>query len=147
MLRINRPIIYILILCAFYAELTVLHRVTFHNAQPDILLGLTIFFGLFAGIRYGVEAGILAGFLRDISGTGPFGFFTLLFGLAGLVCGALSDRIYREHVLVQFSIVFGVAYIASKQYLPGVFYTSTVAVVMFFILQRVVRADNNFQDA
>ena len=74
--------------------------------KAELLLLVTVFFGLYFGPVYGAEAGLVAGILKDALGLAPFGISALSFLIIGFLCGHIKKRLERETVFAQFFVAF-----------------------------------------
>ena len=102
---------------------------------PDVLLIAVVYFALFYGVKTGLEAGLAVGFLKDLFTLGPFGLHMMIFGLAGFIVGAISEKVYRENILVQFIIVFISGYFTSRFNLYHALYTAVIAPPLIMVLK------------
>ncbi len=139
MYRINRFAVYAALFLLLTIEEVALHHFNMKGILPDTLMIFVIFFGLFSGIRLGIEAGLVCGFIKDVLGVGVFGLNILVFGLIGLICGALTDKVYKEHIVTQFAIVFMVSLIVSGLHLWHALYTALVAPLVFLLMQKLFK--------
>jgi len=141
MYRVSRPAIYAVLIFFFILEETVLSRISVHNVLPDTIMIFVVFCGLFCGMRIGIEVGVVSGFMKDILGIGVFGSHILMFSIVGFICGALSDKVYKENFLAQFLIVFLVMLFVSGLYISQSIYTAILTPVVFFLLEGVLRPE------
>ena len=116
-------------------ESTVINRISIKGATPDLLVIFVIFFGLFYGMRMGLETGLVSGLLKDTLGAGVFGANIFVLGTLGFVCGALSDKVYRENPLTHFMFSFFAAFFISKLYLSHAVYTALAAPFVILFLR------------
>ncbi|MCK4464051.1 MAG: rod shape-determining protein MreD [Candidatus Omnitrophica bacterium] len=127
MYRVNRMLVYFTLFLFLIIESTVINRISIKDATPALLVIFVIFFGFFYGMRIGLEVGLASGLLKDILGIGVFGINIFIFGTLGFICGALSDKVYKENFLTQFVFSFVAAFFISKLYLAHAVYTALVA--------------------
>ena len=139
MYRINRLAVYAALFFLLTIEEIAVHYFAMKGILPDTLMVFVIFFGLFSGIRLGTEAGLVCGFIKDVLGVGVFGLNILVFGLIGLICGALTDKVYKENIITQFSIVFMASLIVSGLHLGHALYTALVAPLIFLLMQKLFK--------
>ncbi len=59
-------------------------------ASPDLLLLITVAFGLRRGLAAGALTGAAAGYLRDVTGGSPLGIYALSYLAVGTAAGALA---------------------------------------------------------
>lgn len=98
----KRTHLYILLVAALLAQLTVLNFVKVFGAAPDLMLIIVIFFGFFFGPGAGIEAGAAAGIMKDIFCVDFFGINTFVYGVTGLVAGLASGKLNKESGMSQF---------------------------------------------
>ena len=139
MYPINRLRIFLMLYAFVLLESSLFRGLRVFGAVPDISVVYVIFFGLFCGPRVGLEVGLAAGFFKDVMGVGVFGADTLLFGLVGLVCGALSEKVYRENVLTQVIAAFVAGLVVSRFHFGSAAYSAAVSPFIFILLERVFR--------
>ena len=135
MYRVNRYLAYFTLVLFLLLESTVATRFSIKGASPSLLIIFVIFFGLFYGMRTGLEVGLVSGLLKDILGIGTFGINIFIFGTLGFICGALSDKVYKENFLTQFMFSFVAAFFISKLYLAHAIYTALVAPFVILFLR------------
>lgn len=116
-------------------ESTLINRISIRDTTPALLIIFVIFFGLFYGMRIGLEVGLVSGLLKDILGIGSFGINIFIFGTLGFICGALSDKVYKENFLTQFTFSFVAAFFISKLYLAHAIYTAAAAPFVILFLR------------
>ncbi len=63
--------------------------------QPQLLLLLIVFFGLYAGIRYSIAAALIAGLLKDIVGLELWGTHVFIFLCAAYVTTLVRRNFYQ----------------------------------------------------
>lgn len=97
----RRAIVNILIIItAFVLETSVFPFLPFLVVSPNLLLIIVFTIGFVYGEREGVLYGILAGLLMDVFYSGPFGYFTLIFGWIGFMNGFFSRLYYDEYIFL-----------------------------------------------
>lgn len=149
--------LFIFILLVLILQVTFFRKIKIYNAQPDLLLITTIYFGLFHGFNLGLLVGLGCGFLEDIFSINFFGVNTFLFALTGLIMAFLSSRLYKYKILTQVwltlvsCLLMGLFFnLITKTFtghyfnlfwflmmLPGSFYTALVAPLFIFILTKL----------
>ena len=99
------------VLLLYVLQASLLPLIAFHGASADFLLLFAVSFGFIRGMRLGVLAGFLAGLLQDLLSGTFLGMNTLTKMLAGLIAGALSDRVFKEQMFlpVVSSVIAAVA--------------------------------------
>ena len=100
------------VLLLYVVQTSLLPLIAFHGASADFLLLFAVSFGFIRGMRLGVLAGFLAGLLQDLLSGTFLGMNTLTKMLAGLIAGALSDRVFKEQMFlpVVSSVIAAVAH-------------------------------------
>jgi rod shape-determining protein MreD len=104
--KINRFQIYLILITAFFLQVTFLNYMKVSGVKPDIVLACVIFFGLFAGAGVGFESGIAAGIMTDLFVLDFFGINTYLFSLVGFLAGVVNINFFRESKRTQTLLVF-----------------------------------------
>jgi len=127
--------IFLIIFITLLAELIFPTKLYIKNAEPNLILTLVIFFGLFYTPQVGFETGIFAGFLKDMVGIRYFGINILIYGFLGFFFGFIQDKIFRENFLTQFTAAFTASYFISKADLSCAFYSAAVAPFFIYILR------------
>ena len=100
------------VLLLYVVQTSLLPLIAFHGASADFLLLFAVSFGFIRGMRLGVLAGFLAGLLQDLLSGTFLGMNTLTKMLAGLIAGALSDRVFKEQMLLPV-VSSGIAAVAN----------------------------------
>jgi rod shape-determining protein MreD len=109
---------YGLIALAALLQITVLGRLEFLHAVPDLVFSLVVFFGLFGTRRVACEAGIFAGLLKDIFSLNVCGLNILVLSSVSILINRIAPRFYRESRFAQgfltaaFYVFAGGAYYA-----------------------------------
>ncbi len=114
----------VLSLCALAAlavlQSTVINGIAVFNIKPDLLLIAAVITALDSSWKWALSFGLLAGLLKDISGCGSLGFYSLAFsGISFLSC-ELSRRLMietRSRLLITVSLAVAVEYILLALYL------------------------------
>lgn len=121
----------------FLLDITLINKISIKGARPDILIIFIIFCGLFYGVRFGLESGLILGLVKDALDISIFGINIFIFAILGMICGILSDKIYKENFLTQIIVSFIATFFISKLNLPDAIYTALIAPLVFFILRLV----------
>jgi rod shape-determining protein MreD len=121
--KVNRFHIYLALVLALFAHVTLLNYFKIFGAKPDLLLICVVFFGFFLGGRLGLETGIAAGFLMDMFTLDAFGVNALVLGTTGFLVGALNTKFFRESKMTQIFIVF---------------FSSVFSMILHFIVSTLV---------
>jgi len=104
--KVKRANIYLVLLAMLFLHLTVLNYVKIFGAEPDLMLICVVFFGLFLGTSAGLEIGLIAGALKDIFALDFLGINAFIFGLVGVLAGAVSMKFSKESKMAQLIVVF-----------------------------------------
>ncbi|MBR6403227.1 MAG: rod shape-determining protein MreD [Eubacterium sp.] len=144
--------IFILAILSFLIQSAIFSYHNVMGSAPNLLLILTMSFGIMRGRREGLLVGVLSGFLYDIFFGSFIGPYMLLFMIIGYLNGAFhKDFLMEDIMLPVFIIAFDelvfnlVVYIASfllrnrtdlgfyfiHVFLPQVFYTIVATVVVY----------------
>ncbi|MBQ8814320.1 MAG: rod shape-determining protein MreD [Lachnospiraceae bacterium] len=88
------------ILTAFLLQNSVLWTFSPLDVVPNLLLIVTVTYGLTCGKRIGMLIGAVCGILSDtFIGDGGLGFYMLIYIYAGALCGVFHGFIYSEEQL------------------------------------------------
>ncbi|MCR5104096.1 MAG: rod shape-determining protein MreD [Eubacterium sp.] len=149
-------VIFILIILSFLLQSSLF---SFHNlcgAAPNLLLVLTMSFGLMRGRKEGLLIGFLCGFLYDLFFNTLIGPYMLLFMILGYINGAFHKEFLMEDIMLPVFIIAAdefifnfVVYIATfllrnrtdlgfyltNVFLPQIFFTviATVIIYRFYV--------------
>jgi rod shape-determining protein MreD len=104
--KIGRVKVFLILLAALFIQLTILNYATIFGAKPDIILICVTFFGLFMGSWAGLEVGLVSGALTDIFSLNFMGMNMFVYGMVGLVSGALKGGFVKESKRIQALLVF-----------------------------------------
>lgn len=104
--KVKRVNIYLVLLAMLFLHLTVLNYLKIFGAEPDLMLICVVFFGLFLGTNAGLEIGLIAGALKDIFALDFLGINAFVFGLVGVLAGAVSMKFSKESKMAQLIAVF-----------------------------------------
>ena len=103
---IGRLKVYSVLLLALLLHLTVLEHIRIWGARPDLVLACVVFFGFFLGSEAGLETGLVAGAMEDLFALDFFGINIFVFGVTGLLAGALRTKLSRESKRIRTLLVF-----------------------------------------
>ena len=85
---------------AHVLQTSLLPFIGFRGVSPDLLLLLVVSFSFLRGSRLGVFMGFFAGLLQDLSMGTFFGINIFTKMLVGYICGAFSNRVFKEQVFL-----------------------------------------------
>ena len=114
----------ILIIICFVLQTSLLPLIEIANINPNLLLILTVSFGLMRGRMEGMFVGFFCGFLYDIYFGFIIGPYMLIYMLIGY-CNGFFHRLYQvdDILLPVIIMIFDV--------IPDMFYTAILTVVVF----------------
>jgi len=72
---------------------------------PHFALIYLVWVSLVFGPSMGLKTGLVLGLLLDMAGTDPFGLNLVLYGMVGMGCGFLKDKIFIPSVFTSFLLV------------------------------------------
>ena len=146
----RKAVIAVLIWAAFLIQTAVFPMISVFSAVPDLLLILTVSIGFMRGSGEGIMTGFLAGILIDLFYGDLFGFYALLYLLAGYFAGTFSQVYFDEDVkmpllLTSFcdfalnAAVYAVRFLLRGRttfggYLTGVILPEMVSTVLFTVI-------------
>ena len=117
-------------------QATILDSFKFFWVKPDLLLVSAVIASLYFNLRWAMAAACLAGLLKDITGVGAFGIYTLLFPLWSFLIIRLSKQISLEHDFMPPAVVF-VTVILSSIIVRAAFLLLGAPVISLGIFLRV----------
>lgn len=130
--KINRPLIYCIILSAALINITIGNRFQIFYARPDFVLICVVFFGLYFGEGLGLEAGLAAGLLEDMFALDFFGINAVVLAFTGLTAGLLGSKFFKESRLTQFLLViFFTAFSMTLHFVIVMFLSKQLSVDFF----------------
>ena len=94
----------LIIILAFVLQTSVFPFLPFLVVSPNLLLIVVFVIGFLYGEKEGVLYGILAGLLMDAFYSGPFGYFTLIFGWIGFMNGFFSRYYFDEYIFLPIAM-------------------------------------------
>ena len=138
-MRVRRRIIMILLIFFCFLLQSTLFQSTFAVADvaPNLMVILTVSFGLMRGKREGMFVGFLGGILSDLFFGSALGFTALLYVIIGYCCGFCYRIFYDDDVKMPVILIavsdigYGAAMYLFQFLLRG-------RVEFFFYLRRVI---------
>lgn len=148
------------VLAFLLAETVLAPYVRIAGVGPDLLLVVTVSTGLLYGAREGIATGVYCGLLADLLRGRFLGLGAFSKGLTGYFFGLLSDRIFKDNLLVPILaglagtiidqlafLIFGNAVGQGLQLWPGLYrivaplslYNALLAPVVFAIIHNLTR--------
>lgn len=148
----------IIIVICFLCQSTIFHFIELAGVVPNLLLIVTMSFGLMRGRREGVLVGFFCGLLVDIffgSAMGPYAFIYMTLGyvngffhriyyvedvLLPMIMITINDFAYNFIVYILFFMLrnrLDFSSYFSKVILPEVFYTIIITLFFYKLLVRI----------
>lgn len=90
----KRICMFLLVVCCFILQNTVLKVLQFGTVSPNLLLIITASFGFIGGRKEGMYMGVICGLFIDIFYGQLFGYYTLLYTLIGYANGFFHAVFY-----------------------------------------------------
>ena len=145
-------------------QTTWLDAIRFQGVLPDLTLLLVVYFAVAEGEERAMLTGVLGGLYQDVAGDTVLGHHVLCLVVAGYVVGRVARRLVMEHPMVKVGLVMGagvvhgvlftaVEYVQTpaksalhavlSTVVPGAFYTALVTPVVFFVMARLFRRNED----
>ncbi|PIZ00449.1 rod shape-determining protein MreD [bacterium (Candidatus Howlettbacteria) CG_4_10_14_0_8_um_filter_40_9] len=127
---------FILLIIAFFIQVSVLGNIRLFGIVPDIMLVLVIYFSFFRNIKDTIFYALFFGFLFDLFFGSFFGFYTVLFFIASWVSSAFSKDM-KSVSLPRILAVIGLltfiqsVFIGVSMYFSEISLTSIVLLYLF----------------
>ena len=156
------PAFFILAYVILALQLGLASFISWHGAQPNLILIAAVFIAMNAPRDSGLLGCFLLGFCQDLTSIGPLGLHAFTLGLIGLGMMSVQQVIYREHPLTHVAMTLAAGLIGlvvltiwARLYpwlhgarhdgqgqsiligLLGVVYTAAVAPLVIHVLQRI----------
>lgn len=137
-MRVKRRIVMIvLIFFCFLLQSTICQTFAVANIAPNLMVILTVSFGLMRGKREGMFVGFLGGILSDLFFGSALGFTALLYVIIGYCCGFCYRIFYDDDVKMPVLLIavsdlgYGIAMYLFQFLLRG-------RVEFFYYLRRII---------
>ncbi|MDO5422816.1 MAG: rod shape-determining protein MreD [Eubacteriales bacterium] len=101
----RRIVMILLIFVSFLLQSTLLKQIAIASVSPNLLLILTVSFGLMRGKREGMFTGFLCGILCDLFYGGVLGFTSLLYVVIGYLCGFCCRIFYDDDIKMPVALI------------------------------------------
>lgn len=88
------------ILAAYLLQTTVFGMIPYLTVVPNLMLIVTMSFGILQGRREGMVVGLICGLLLDIASGGLIGFYALIYLYVGYTNGLLSRYLSEDELLI-----------------------------------------------
>ncbi|NLY90152.1 MAG: rod shape-determining protein MreD [Firmicutes bacterium] len=95
----------LLVLFPLALQTVVFPHLTLFGVVPNLILLITICYGLLKGIRPGLYLGILGGFCLDLASSGILGINIIALGALGYGAGYLERMVFKGYLLVPLCLV------------------------------------------
>lgn len=156
----RRIVMILLIFFGFILQSTLLKQIAIANISPNLLLILTVSFGLMRGKKEGMFTGFLCGFLSDLMYGDILGFQALLYLTAGYLCGFCYRIFYDDDIKMPVVLIAGsdlaygilmyafqfllrgrisLPYYLGRIIIPEVLYTMILTILIYRLLLRLNR--------
>ena len=113
----NRLAVVVLTLfTALLLQMTVVARLSFLGAKPDLVLVAVICFALSDGPGVGMGAGFGIGLVEDLLGSHPLGLLALIFCVVGYAAGVIRSYFDRLSTFTPMLVVGGLTAVAVLAY-------------------------------
>lgn len=103
----RRLIMILLTFCAFLLQCTIFRIFSIADIAPNLILILTVSFGLMRGKREGMFVGCFGGLLSDLFFGSALGFTALLYVIIGYCCGYCYRIFYDDDVKMPVVLIAG----------------------------------------
>ncbi len=146
----RKLIILLMLWICFLLQTTVFNMLDFLAATPNLLLILTVSIGFMQGKQEGLLTGFAAGLMIDLFYGDIFGFYALLYMLAGYFSGRFSQIYFDEDVKIPLMLtalcdlflntaIYFLRFLLRGRvhffsYLSGVIFPEVVCTVLFTIV-------------
>jgi len=95
----------LLVLFPLIIQTVVFPHLALFGVVPNLILLITICFGLLEGIRPGLYMGILGGLCLDLASSGILGINIIALGALGFGAGYLEKMVFKGYLLVPICLV------------------------------------------
>ena len=89
-----------ILLAAIVLQSTIFARINLFGVKPDLILVVTVCFGLLYGPLPGLYVGLAGGFLLDLAGGGLLGINVLTKALLGYGAGYMGKTVFKDNLLI-----------------------------------------------
>jgi len=119
----------LIIILAFVVQTSVFPFIPLLHSAPNLLIVIIFTIAFVYGEFEGVCYGVLAGLLMDMFYSGPFGYFTIIYGWIGFMNGFLSRFYYDDFI-----------------FLPVIMccINEVIYNILLFIMYYILRENSNF---
>ncbi len=152
----------VITIAAALIQTTWLDAIRIQGVLPDLTLLVVLYFAISEGEERAMFTGLLGGLCQDVTGNSVLGHHILCNVVVGYIVGRVAHRLITEHPAVKVGVVFCASIINGAlftfiQYvqtphmsasrtilatvLPGAFYTALMTPVVFYVLDRCFRAE------
>ena len=107
----NACFIFLMLLCCYLLQYSVIARISFLKCAPNLMLILTFFFAYTRGKNSGMLVGFFAGLMMDIYFCDVIGYNMLVLLIIGLICGMLGKNFYSDNVFTPMLILMLSAFV------------------------------------
>lgn len=89
-----------ILLFSIVLQSTIFARINLFGVIPDLILVVTVCFGLLYGSLSGLYVGLAGGFLLDLAGGGILGINILTKALVGYGAGYIGKTVFKDNILI-----------------------------------------------
>lgn len=95
------------IFICFVLQSTVFKTISFNGISPNLLMTLTVAFGLMYGKKCGIVTGFLSGLFIDIFFGSALCFYALIYMYIGYINGFFNRIFFKEDVKLPLALITG----------------------------------------
>ena len=94
-----------ILLFSIVLQSTIFARINLFGVIPDLILVVTVCFGLLYGSLSGLYVGLAGGFLLDLAGGGILGINVLTKALLGYGAGYVGKTVFKDNIFIPLATV------------------------------------------
>jgi len=151
-------VLFLIILIDAVLQGTLLQGIGILGIVPNISIALVATYALLRDDVEGAIFGLCLGFVKDVLHSDILGYYSLMFLVAGYLCGKSRRSFYRENYISALAIIALTAFLYETAFyitgfllrgnalflhylthiiLPTVLYTTLVSVIIYFLMCRI----------
>jgi len=96
--------IFVILLISIVLQSTILARLNLFGVTPDLVLVITVCYGLLYGPSQGLFLGLAGGLLLDLAGGGILGINILTKALLGYGAGYMGKTVFKDNIFIPLLI-------------------------------------------
>lgn len=97
--------IFTALLVSITLQSTIFARLNLFGITPDLILVITVCYGLLCGPSQGLFMGLAGGLLLDLAGGGILGVNTLTKALLGYGAGYMGKTVFKDNILIPLVVL------------------------------------------